>query len=73
MTAKEMFEDLNYLRMTYNDRFISFVNRNDNDDKIGEVQFDLMYQEVFVDNVVIVLPLFKAIQKQIEELGWNND
>lgn len=38
-----------------------------------EITFYLETKEIGWDNVMITMPLLKAINKQVEELGWNND
>lgn len=67
MTAKEMFEKLGYeedFHFTYikyynkkEDRYIWFYQETET----IEIQFD------------ITMELLKAINKQIEELGWDNE
>ncbi|MBR1386415.1 MAG: hypothetical protein IJ568_06265 [Bacilli bacterium] len=81
MTAKEMFEKLNYILYEENDINISY--RKYPDTKID----DLTYQEIFFNKqsqfIVIVeynsegmeekfttLKELQAINKQVEELGW---
>jgi hypothetical protein len=75
MTAREMFEELGY-KQVRNDKYgIKYINEDDWD---AEVEFDLEWKtfdaslndfgEIRPDSIDI--PKFKAIQKQLEELGW---
>ena len=74
MTAKEMFEELGYEENPNREDQIRYTMRNE----VGiivEIAFDF-YKKYFIkqdDNDLayyILFDEFKAIQKQIEELGW---
>ena len=73
MKAKEMFEKLNYnyfknnLRITYQNFKVS---------RCKLIEFNLLEKEMWLaddDKEVVELSLkeIKAINKQVEELGWN--
>lgn len=67
MTAREMFKELGYECSKYYDRnkIIQYYNAE-------EVQFLfwIKEQEFSASEFVITVDEFKAIQKQMEELGW---
>lgn len=66
-TAKEMFEELGYKQRTnVSDSMFSIVIY---DKELYPVYFDFN-KTVDVSNQIITFELFKAIQKQIEELEW---
>lgn len=72
MTAKEMFEELGYGVRKENDMIIC----ENNWQKITfKDKFNIFVRpKVFMGNFAILDKYtIKAIQKQIEELGWNND
>lgn len=71
MTAKEMFNRLGWEYNTYEDETYylkwsngTFPAKNEIDFKNGK--------ELFID-AIITLEELKAINKQIEELGWLNE
>ena len=75
MTAKEMFEELGYdyfnngLRITYQNYEIS---------ECKLIEFDLKKKNMMLADdseevVELSLKEIKAINKQVEELNWNND
>ena len=78
MSAKEMFEELGYIEsennnkgITYNYNFTdystySFIHFNKKDEKI-EMESNV------INGYDITLQELKAINKQVEELGWNNE
>ena len=80
-TAKEMFEELGFTSIKYNKKFLEYENSDDEIiyfDKIekyyssyccnNEHDFD-----VYTDDAIIInMKLHKAINKQIEELGWED-
>ena len=77
MTAKEMFEELGYIDITNEYSY-------DKDYKAVYVNIEyipnvhIIFEEYgttrVIDNEIeITMPLLKAINKQVEELGWTND
>jgi len=77
MTAKEMFEELKYQRLyLYDEDERDFVREFVVYRKRGnEIVFNTIHKviEMHIEEDIIDMPLLKAINKQIEELGWNND
>ena len=74
MTAKEMFEELGYT-MSSNDWSIDYwANSKKSFFIYKRICFDLVNKEFIAesdyDAMHIDMPTFKAIQKQLEELGW---
>lgn len=71
MSAKEMFIDLNFKQIANNIRDIIYA---DIDNPDFYVQFDLQYKVVIVYQTYdynFDMKMLKAINKQVEELGWN--
>lgn len=78
MTAKEMFEHLNwYLDIETNDNQIVYSKNEFNNDTLGfigakTITFDKEMYSIFLDEIDdISMLLLQAINKQAEELGWN--
>lgn len=75
MTAKEMFEELGYEQDLNNDFYIGYIKHIPNT-IIKNRTFTFMKEMkffTFIDqdnSVAIELNELKAINKQIEELGW---
>ena len=75
-TAKEMFEELGYKTSGKSTRYICYRKK----EKIGEcyIEFDLK-KKVIENNkhyslsCGISVDELQAINKQVEELGWNNE
>ena len=69
-SAKEMFEELGYFQRD-KDRFIEYVKIYDRNDGFANVQF--IYENKIVGMCIIedYEKVLKAINKQIEELKWN--
>ena len=67
MNAKEMFEALGYECSKYYDRNIMIQYYDEEENKIV---FWIMEQEFSASNFSLTVDEFKAIQKQMEELGW---
>ena len=69
MSAKEMFEELGYKQISNNVNYIIY-----NFEEIFELRFYLPQQEIEIIEKppfnTIDLGEIKAINKQIEELGW---
>lgn len=73
MTAKEMFEKLGYEIVTNNSRRIKYADKDTRLDK--EIEFNLIkkaFRKGDSDyfSYFITLKELKAINKQVEELGW---
>ena len=68
MTAKEMFEKLGYKIVENNNSRITYtIKSTDN-----EITFWLEYKSYVLEhNELLTNELLKAINKQVEELGWN--
>ena len=78
MSAKKMFEQLGwYLDIETNDNQIVYSKNKFNNDTFGfisakTITFDKEMESVYLDDVNdISMLLLQAINKQIEELGWN--
>lgn len=67
MTAKEMFKELGYECSKYYDRNIMIQYY---DEEENQIVFWIMEQEFSASNFSLTVDEFKAIQKQMEELGW---
>ena len=79
MTAKEMFEKLGYkLHESYN--YLQYVfESEETKDLLFYIEFDTDIKKILIDcnrkdyiNDLSMQEL-QAINKQIEELGWNNE
>ena len=74
MSAKEMFKELGYIPSIYNNFNetpieITYINKLENDKYII---FSLVRKQVSVSPYLdITMQKLQAINKQIEELGWN--
>lgn len=71
MTAKEMFEELGYTQKTKNIREDAVI-------VYGKVEAIISFDEnkqVYKEGTtsIITLDEWKAINRQIEELGWNDN
>lgn len=75
MSAKEMFEELGYKLDINNEKELLY--RKTCYGSIGEFYFRIWFYKDFKTFEIskrsneIDMPLFQAINKQIEELGWN--
>lgn len=75
MTAKEMFEELGYIEtIDSNEYEITYKHKA----HFNEITFCLSGRKITCDNgngkaIFINEYELKAINKQIEELGWNNE
>lgn len=77
MSAKEMFEKLGFKCTSNDEQFISYsifddINRN------YTIIFRLLDKDIhIIDNIgwyeYLKIDVLKAINKQVEELGWNNE
>lgn len=66
--AKEMFEKLRYENIQSRDKTLLKYERN----SMKKIWFDLENKEILLDGVCyFTLKEIQAINKQIEELGWN--
>lgn len=66
MTAKEMFEKLGYNKVVSNEYLIEYTNC----EITKKVVFYKNLKEVLSYETTLTIPLLKAINKQVEELGW---
>ena len=67
MKAREMFEELGYTKIVNNDFLLEYTNY----EITKKVVFYKKIKEVLSYEETLTMPLLKAINKQIEELGWN--
>lgn len=75
MTAREMFEKMGY---TYNGRkgtsIFRYSKTNEDGELLFSIEFDTEFETVATYDRYgineITMSIFKAIQKQCEELGW---
>ena len=76
-SAKEMFEELGYAQDLNNKYYIGYIKiLNDYGKQRTFTFMKEMKFFTFIDqdnSAVIELNELKAINKQVEELGWNND
>lgn len=78
MSAKEMFEEMNYIQKINNERYIIYEHKSDTrftirfDKKYREIQITRKSFTIFNRTSLIGLYLddIQAINKQLEELGW---
>jgi hypothetical protein len=71
-SAKELFEELDYRKSVCNDGI--WFDNSDGENEGDAIHFhNDKYIELLGDFEIIELDLLKAINKQIEELGWNNE
>ena len=73
MSAREMFEKLGYEFFERNDhkKYIRYTNNYHTITFSKEYKtFSLRPEELLEHQLVVNIDLFKAIQKQIKELGW---
>ena len=79
MTAKEMFEELGY-EFYEDDGFNCYEKERRKLIEPDYISFNRLARQIFMSNnsecsngVIVDVQLLKAINKQIEELGWNNE
>lgn len=65
-SAKEMFEELGYLKSTTNN-LIEYQNEYRDEEYVDFYRKEKYYN---CGLYLVDMPLHKAIQKQLEELGW---
>lgn len=73
MSAKEMFEELGYIHKYLNNshRIEYFLNRDDEFHFVfTKIIFYKRLKKIYIDGILTLKEL-QAINKQIEELGWN--
>lgn len=77
MTAKELFEELGY-EYYEDDGFNCYKKEKRRLIEPDYISFDRLEREVFMLNssknsngVILDMKLLQAINKQVEELGWN--
>ena len=71
MSAREMFEDLNFMQIVNNDTMTLYKNIDNPD---FYIEFDNIYKTISgyqTYDYVCNYKMLKAINKQVEELGWN--
>lgn len=79
LSAKEMFEKLGY-EYYEDDGFECYKKEKRKLIEPDYVSFNRLEREVFMSNdskngngVIVDMKLLQAINKQVEELGWNNE
>lgn len=72
MSAKEMFEKLGYSLRDENKYFTDSQLIYDNVNYQHSIYFDTD-RTIDLSGRIISLNLLQAINKQVEELGWNNE
>lgn len=75
MTAREMFEELGFVREVskspvVNRNFIKYENKKEDKSITFRRWFKDFYAYECGDTMEIDMPTFRAIQKQLEELCW---
>lgn len=79
MTAKEMFEELGYeYNECYFEQELDEITYSKDGEYTPQIMFSLNHKVVKVyrqenKSSSFDMKLLKAINKQIEELGWNNE
>lgn len=83
MSAKEMFEKLGFMSKLNNENVLSYDAYDTESGWLRTVMFNLKNKTYEIHRINIYFDietkytkhkhLNKAINKQIEELGWNND
>lgn len=75
MRAKEMFEELGRIQTTTEyDDYKSDIDYLDEKTEQTNIFFDLESKKIgFINIYKITMQELKAINKQVEELGWNNE
>lgn len=78
-SAKEMFEELGY-EYYEDDGFICYKKEKRELIEPDYISFNRLEREVFMsriskngNGVIVDMKLLKVINKQVEELGWNNE
>ena len=72
MKAKEMFEELDYRIEICNDGI--WYDNSDGENDGDAINFNNdKYIQLIGDFEIVELDLLKAINKQVEELGWNKE
>lgn len=70
MTAREMFEELGYKKDEYS-KCICYYNPNEvNDEIVFYLENRTFNRDYYGHGNAIDMPVLKAINKQVEELGW---
>lgn len=77
MKAEEMFEELGYKVTDFGDGYITYEQEDDKDYPIV-IKFDdvgtfVAYRKHIKEVVYLSCEELKAINKQAEELGWNDE
>ena len=79
MTTKEMFEELGY-EYFEDDGFNCYKKEKREIIEPDYISFDRLEKDFFVSNnsvisngITINMQLLQAINKQVEELGWNDE
>lgn len=71
MTAKEMFEELEFECKKTDFSITYYKEFRDYDDESYTLDIDFrLIEKKFFSDFDINMPLLKAINKQVEELGW---
>ena len=82
MTAKEMFEELRYEIKEKTSRYLRYLKKDSEYGSGAYIEFDLVNKKIrlytktpnYNNNPRYAdFNEFQAINKQIEELGWNNE
>ena len=68
-TAKEMFEALGFVQVELKDRYARLGYYHKNYDETLVFSTD-NFQEYYIENLAIDMPILKAIIQQCKELGW---
>lgn len=70
MTAKEMFENLGYIECENADSSTKYPQIEYAKSYEEDITFIIDEHKIYISNYHITLDLLKAINKQVEELGW---
>ena len=73
MSAKEMFEELGYEEIKEHSSMFAIIVYSNGKDNIYFDYDKKFSKEGYGSFSFIDMELLKAINKQVEELGWNND
>ena len=77
MSAKEMFEKLGFEQERCDNLYITYViydNKNDYSIcfRLSNKDIDIVNNTFNREYEYLKMPILKAINKQVEELGWND-
>ena len=74
LTAREMFEKLGYEKIERQDDYGNYIEYYTGEDDCIRITFYLEDKKIGIgDYILFSLDIFKAINQQCKELGWDNE